>query len=454
MKRLLLVLFLFSMNECIALTTTPSITLLKNNRKVNEVPLLDNRFRIDHKVEKITLLFFRKPGSPAVILVKPDGSKYYSHHAMKDELLEWYDEPSYDLIIIDKPTPGPWQVIGRVQTDSRIMVLGDIELEVEPLPALMFRGETLKVTGQVTNDGKPIDVGYFRDVVSLIVEFVSTNNDEYDNFGAGTKSVTEFKDDGREFDERPMDGIFTGEFKLTFPAGEWQPEFYIETPILKRRVVQAPIVIAEPPFEFNLTLASNNSLNHELLINLDQSVVKPETVIFQGKIFYPNGEEQIFTINPEDRLYRKLAISNYDWGRYQVEISVFGENINGREFMAKLPMYNFEIERPIEKVPELQAPKVNPLLAKLPPPEPEPTLSTGALIAIIATGNVFVMLVGWLVIRIFVQKKPIKLKIKLPSFKKKQLAEDAQDDEVQGNEANGSKNNKSGDILNLSMDGD
>jgi uncharacterized protein (TIGR03503 family) len=334
------------------------------------------------------------------------------------------------------------------------MVLGDIELEVEPLPALMFRGETLKVTGQVTNDGKPIDVGYFRDVVSLIVEFVSTNNDEYDNFGAGTKSVTEFKDDGREFDERPMDGIFTGEFKLTFPAGEWQPEFYIETPILKRRVVQAPIVIAEPPFEFNLTLASNNSLNHELLINLDQSVVKPETVIFQGKIFYPNGEEQIFTINPEDRLYRKLAISNYDWGRYQVEISVFGENINGREFMAKLPMYNFEIERPIEKVPELQAPKVNPLLAKLPPPEPEPTLSTGALIAIIAAGNVFVMLVGWLVIRIFVQKKPIKLKIKLPSFKKKQLAEDEQDDEVQGNEANGSKNNKSGDILNLSMDGD
>ena len=99
----------------------------------------------------------------------------------------------------------------------------------------MFRGETLKVTGQVTNDDKPIDVGYFRDVVSLIVEFVSTNNDQYDNFGAGTQSVTEFKDDGREFDERPMDGIFTGEFKLVFPAGEWQPEFYIETPILKRQ---------------------------------------------------------------------------------------------------------------------------------------------------------------------------------------------------------------------------
>ena len=454
MKRLLLVLFMFLANECLAMTSIPSITVLKNNRKINEIQLLDNRFRIDHKVEKITLLFFRKPGSPAVILVKPDGSKYYAHHAMKDEQLEWFDESSYDLITIENPTPGPWQVIGRIQQDSRVMVLGDIELVVEPLPALMFRGETLKVTGKVTNDGKPIDVGYFRDVVSLIVEFVSTNNDLYDNFGAGTKSVTEFKDDGRDFDERPMDGIFTGEFKLVFSAGEWQPEFYIETPILKRRVVHAPIVIAAPPFDYQLSLGRNAASSHELLINLDQDIIKPETIIFQGKIYYPNGEEQVFTLDPEARLYRKLVISNYDWGRYQIELSVFGENINGREFMAKLPAYNFEIERPIEKVPELQAPKVNPILSQLPPPEPEQTMSTGLLIGIIALGNILVMLLGWLAIRIFVQNKPIKIKLSLPSFKKKKISDEDETENKNEKESNGSKNDKSGDILNLSMDGD
>jgi hypothetical protein len=64
------------------------------------------------------------------------------------------------------------------------------------------------------------------------------------------------------------------------------------------------------------------------------------------------------------------------------------------------------------------------------------------------------MLIGWLVIRVFVQKKPIKLKIKLPSFKKKSSTEDTKVDEEEGNDPNGSKNNKSGDILNLSMDGD
>ena len=454
MKRLLLVLILLFMDECLAMAPPPSITLLTNDREVNEIPLLNNRFRIDYEVEKITLLFFRKPGSPAVILVKPDGSKFYAHHAMNNTQLKWFDEASYDLITIENPTPGPWQVIGRIQKDSRVMVLGDIELSVEPLPPLIFRGETLKMTGRVTNDGKQIEIGYFKDVVSLIVEFVSTNNELYDNFGAGTKSVTEFKDNGQGFDERPMDGVFTGEFKLTFPAGEWQPEFYIETPILKRRVVQSPVIIAEPPFQYQLALASNDEMNHELLINLDREVLKTETVIFQGKIYYPNGEEQVFTLDPEDKFYRKLEISNYDWGRYQIDLSVFGENTNGREFMADLPAYNFEIDRPIEKVPEMQAPEPNLSLAELTPPKPEPSMTTNQLVGIVIIGNVVVMLIGWLAIRLFVQNKPITFNVKLPSFLKKQPNDKDLENTEEDKNSSGSKNNKTGDILNLSLDGD
>lgn len=126
---------------------TPQITMLQRDGKVNEIPLLDNRFRIDYNIEEITLLFFRAPGAPAVVLVKPDGSKYYATSSLDNDALRWYDEVSYDLIILKNPTPGPWQVIGQIQKNSRIMVLGDIELEVEALPPLLFRGEVLKVTG-------------------------------------------------------------------------------------------------------------------------------------------------------------------------------------------------------------------------------------------------------------------------------------------------------------------
>ena len=45
-------------------------------------------------------------------------------------------------------------------------------------------------------------------------------------------------------------------------------------------------------------------------------------------------------------------------------------------------------------------------------------------------------------------------KIKLPLFKKRQSTEEHDSGEDEANYVSGSKNNKSGDILNLSMDGD
>ena len=438
-------------------TSEDKITLLQRDGQQNEIPLLENRFRIDYKVDEITLLFFRKPGAPAVVLVKPDGSKYYTTSAIKDDNLQWFDELSYDLITIKNPMPGPWQVVGSILPKSRIVVLGEVELQVAPLPPLLFRGETVKMTGQILNDGQPINTGLFRDVVSLHVDFISTNNSDFANFGAGTHSVAEFKDDGRGFDERPKDGIFTGEFKLVFPAGQWQPELYIETPLLKRTVVQDIIEVKEPPFSYSIALAEDDLQEHLLTINLDNQVVHPETVLIQGKIYYPNNEEQMFTLEANTGLTRELAIKNYDWGRYSVELSVFGTNVNGREFMATLPTYKFEIERPIEVVPELPAPIISEAeqqeierVAK----EAE-SKATMTLISLIVGGNLLILLLGWLAIRFFIQKKSIMPKIKLPFLQKKTAVEnELQSEEKKELDKNGSKNDKSGEILNLSMSDD
>jgi len=251
--------------------------------------------------------------------------------------------------------------------------------------------------------------------------------------------------------------VFTGEFKLVFPAGEWQPELYIETPILKRTVVQKPIVVHEPPFDYEIALAEQDEDDHILTISLNPEIVKPETVLIQGKIYYPNNEEQMFSLDADKSQTRELAIKNYDWGRYSVELSVFGSNINDREFMATLPTYKFEIERPIEAVPEIVRPEID-LEAQAEQQrilEEEQKASTMLMVTLIVVGNLTVLLLGWLAIRIFVQKKPLKFKISLPFLKKKNQTEN---DEQATNEnevgKNGSKNDKSGEILNLSMSDD
>ena len=241
----------------------------------------------------------------------------------------------------------------------------------------------------------------------------------------------------------------SGEFQLSFLAGEWQD---IETPIFKRTVVQKPIVIHEPPFSYDMALAEQETDDHLLTITLNPELIKPETVLLQGKIYYPNNEEQMFSMDAKPSQTRQLTIKNYDWGRYSVELSVFGSNINDREFMATLPTYKFEIDRPIEVVPEIVRPEID-LEAQAEQQrilEEEQRASTMLMITLIVVGNLTVLLLGWLAIRVFVQKKPLKFKFSLIFKEKNQTSNDEQAAcEKVGK--NGSKNDKSGEILNLSM---
>jgi len=136
---------------------------------------------------------------------------------------------------------------------------------------------------------------------------------------------------------------------------------------------------------------------------------------------------------------------------------VFGTNVNDREFMATLPTYKFEIERPIEAVPELP----EPIITEAEQKEIDraireaQTMSTMVFISLIIGGNLIVLLIGWLAIRKFVQKKPIFPKVSIP-FLKKKTAADEEPTIGEKNEVgkNGSKSDKSGEILNLSMSDD
>ena len=184
----------------------------------NQIPYFDNRFRIDAQIEEITLLFYRKHGSAPVILVQPDGTKIKVENYDKEQV-DWYDSQTFDMIKIKRPIPGPWQALGNIVPESQILVVSEVKMEVEPLPPILLAGETVKLTAQLYNGEFAIDEPMFEDVVTIDVDFFSTNNQDYDNFGADLIRLTTFRDDGRELDEYANDSKFTGEFELTIAPG-------------------------------------------------------------------------------------------------------------------------------------------------------------------------------------------------------------------------------------------
>jgi uncharacterized protein (TIGR03503 family) len=319
----------------------------------NSIQLLGNRFRIDNDVDEVTMVFFREPGSSPIVLVRPDGSKVFLEDDDDDNMLRWYETETYDMISIKKPMPGPWQAVGQVLDGSKIMVIADIVLDAKPIPPNIYSGEIIKQTAVLKNAGKQVDFSPFRDVVSLSIDFVSNNNPNYENFGLGSRTIARFQDNGEGFDEVAADGVFTGQFNLSIPSGEWRPTFSIRTPMYTREQINETVILHKNPIRIETIIDETNEGEHVIVIDVDPAHIKLDSLLVDGKIKHPNGETDNISLTELSDEARRVRVLNDSFGIYRINITAFAETVNGRDVIIDVPEHTFVTTAP-------------------PPPEPEP----------------------------------------------------------------------------------
>ncbi len=310
----------------------------------NQIPYFDNRFRIDEQLEEVTLIFYRRSGTQPVILVRPDGSKLKINSVPKDKV-QWFDDRTFDMIKIKSPMIGPWQVIGEVEPNSKIMVVSEIRLEVTPLPEITLQGETLKMEGRLFNGDMAIKTALFNEVLVLDVDFYSTNNSEFYNFGAEPIKLTSFRDDGRDLDEHANDSLFTGEFELDFAPGEWEPIYIIKMPMATRELRQTPIIVRKNPITISVETTQDEKGVHVVTFAIDNSFVNADSILIQGKVTFPDKQVEPFSVMDGKGLSRTYNIAYTEPGIHRIQISVFGETTSGREFRAKVAEFSFNVDR-------------------------------------------------------------------------------------------------------------
>lgn len=402
------------------------------NDYYNGIKLLQNRFRIDYKVDEITMIFFRKFGSTPVVLVRPDGSKIFQN--MADDLdIVWYDSQTYDMIKIKNPTPGPWQAVGQILPDSRVMVVSDIQLETNPLAPIIFSGEIIKQTAYLTNGGQAIDYNEFRDVVQLTMEFKSTNNPSYNNFGAQTELIATFQDDGKGMDERPLDGTFTGQFNLRIASGEWTPIFTIVTPMFTRQKVGENILLLDNPISIDVELDEEGDGFHLLKVDADRKTVDMSSLLVDGKVRFPNGDVQNFSITDITDKIRTHEIVNFEYGVFRVKLTAYGNTVDGRDFILDVPEYTFVFEEPLletnledlDALPEdaqsAEALALQELEKLKAAPVEEEGMPRSQLMAIVVGANLFIVIFGGFILWFFLgrgkapkTKKPVEVDRAVP----------------------------------------
>jgi len=344
----LLLMVIFTILSLPSYGQQAKVDYYKSDNITNQIPYFDNRFKIDALLDEITLLFYRKSGTPPIILVRPDGTKLKINNLPKDKV-SWFDDRTFDLITIKKPMPGPWQAIGDILPGSHIMVVTEVTIKVEPLPDVVLSGETLKVEGRLYNGEQAINDPLFRDVLNLNVDFYSTNNSAFDNFGAEPVKIAQFRDDGRDLDEHSNDGLFTGEFELDFAPGEWLPIYYVEMPMATRELRQKPIVLQKAPITISVEAVKEEGQSHQVKFDIDPTFVDPDSILFQGKVTYPDRQVDPFSIMEGKGKLRVYEIGFTEAGVHRVNVNVFGKTINGREFRLVLPEFSFNAENKEER---------------------------------------------------------------------------------------------------------
>ncbi|EIA1794826.1 TIGR03503 family protein [Vibrio parahaemolyticus] len=283
--------------------------------------LLDNRFRVDPTIEQITFLVYREQSSQPVVLVRPDGKKYYAWGSYDN--VRWYQEPSLDIISVDNPMPGPWQAVGKVTPKNNIRLISHLKLSTDVFPNRLYNGEALKFTARLTSDDKPLVLRDFLDRVNLRVTFTKfvENEDELIKEARPVPMIIgEFSDDGRGLDEQAGDGVFTVQLPIEVEPGKYRARITSGNGVFLR--AQEQVILVYPnPVSRTFIQSRSPEKPHQLVVSGEQGMIAPGSIAVNveqnapdGFITYSQGQVSQDGMKTTLNLDNDPELGKYSWG--------------------------------------------------------------------------------------------------------------------------------------------
>lgn len=282
--------------------------------------LLDNRFRVDSSIEQVTFVIYRADNSKPVVLVRPDGKKYYSWRNADN--VRWYEESSMDIISIDNPMPGPWQAIGKVSPKNNIKLLSHLVLDANEFPDKLYQTERIKFTARLTSDGKPLVLRDFLDRVKLKVTFTKfVENEESLVREARPVPVVmgEFADDGVDLDEKAGDGVFTVSLPIDIEPGKYRARITSGNGVFLRAQEQE-VLVYPTPLTTTFIQSRKEGLPHTIVVSGEQGMIAPSSLAVHVEhkapdeyVIYKQGQAEVDAMKVALELPYNGDLGIYNW---------------------------------------------------------------------------------------------------------------------------------------------
>ena len=309
------------------------LKIFEQSVSVPEVPLTQNKFKIDHSIKEFTALIFKK-NDDAIYLQSPSGQKFEAE--TMDASIAWFSEENFDLITITEPEAGEWKIIGPVDPDNRIMVVSDLKLDVnnDELPTSILAGDELILKVSLQEKNKIIKKSTFLSLVNFVGQITSTTIDE----------ELDLQDGGEVGDEVKEDGVFSYLFKAPKIDNEVAFDLRVVSPTFER-LYHRSVRVYSSYFSYQTKVAANEKENHQITVNPVSTLVDSKSLKITGVLKNPDGSEieLEFTRLDNGSWQTKIAADNVG-GRYEATLQIKGKTLSGKAFSIKDHKINFDVE--------------------------------------------------------------------------------------------------------------
>lgn len=292
------------------------------------VPLENNGFMVDASIKEFTALIFRKPGNDKTVLLSPDGKEFSDTSA--GDKINWYRTDKYDLITATEPKAGQWKIKTEIAPESRITVVSNLQLLMEPLKNNLFIGDSLSLNYVFQENGKTITNKDFLKLLDASATITKTGGDSLPPVSFANATP----DDGRY---QQMLNSFTD-------VGDYEVHLVVDGKTFKREF-KHNLSVRDSMFtvEKSQSKTDDGKTTYNYKINLEQSLVDPKKVQVNAVIKGPadNKMDKALVLQEPNRW--EFNFTPLQPGEYTIEIHGQGEALDASQFDETVRADNFTL---------------------------------------------------------------------------------------------------------------
>ena len=117
-----------------------------------QLPVSEDNFLVDEAINQVRILRIKNDDKSPMTLIAPNNTEFNFNKIPNKST--WYNNKSFELVVINEPMRGNWSISGGFGNNDRILIDSPIKLEINDIPATLIQDMSLGLSANLTEKGK------------------------------------------------------------------------------------------------------------------------------------------------------------------------------------------------------------------------------------------------------------------------------------------------------------